>query len=236
MKACLHFCLVLPILGMTSVSSPAKPPAESFIEAPIPADRRHVMPRGYLLRDEDTSPDKRFGVIYADAEVTDPAKARNFLVALDPFRILAENKGFAYFKEPGDPRAIAIEWTENTSAALVMVGEKWGTISATLFELKDGRVTRRTDLMAEVTKLLAAKFPKGKVKPYNDHLLFRIDGEDQWDFGKDGKQVEIHVSANTAPNLSPGLQWAGTLKGFWSVPEAKWLQQTTTGRIYRNEE
>ena len=88
MKACLQFCLVLPILGMTSVSSPAKPPAESFIEAPIPADRRHVMPRGYLLREEDISPNKLFGVIYADAEVIDPAMACQPRSSCRPFRIL----------------------------------------------------------------------------------------------------------------------------------------------------
>ena len=194
-----------------------------------------ALPHGYHLREEDMSPDKRFGVIHADAGVIDPAKARNYLVALNPFRILSENQGTA-FSEGGDSRAMIVEWNKDTSAALVLVGGKWGTIGATLFELKEGRVTRRSDLLAAVTRALAAKFPKEKFRPYNDRVPFVIDGTDTWDFSEDGKQVRVDVSVDTAPNLTPGLAWRGTLKGIWSVPKARWVGQKAAGKIHRNPE
>jgi hypothetical protein len=108
------------------------------------------MAHGYRLRDEDVSPDGRFGVIHADADTIAPAKARNYLVALGPFRILGESKGAVYHQPNDGHGAIVVEWAKDNTAALVMVGHKWGTIGATLFELKEGRVTRRTDLYAKV--------------------------------------------------------------------------------------
>jgi len=194
-----------------------------------------ALPHGYHLRDEDISPDKRFGVIHADVEVIDPAKARNYLVALQPFRILSENQGFAFYDEGGS-RAMVVEWSKDSSVALLLVGAKWGTIGATLFEIKEARVTRRTDLLAAVTRSLAAKFPKGKVKPYNDTLRFVISDQDDWDLSVDGRQVRIDVAVDTAPNLAPGLAWKGTLKGIWSVNKARWLEQKVAGKTHRNPE
>ena len=74
---------------------------------------------------------------------------------------------------------MSVEWSKDGSAALVAVGGKWGTISATLFELKEGRVVRRSDLLAAVTRALAAKFPKGKVRPINDQRLFLTKEQQQ---------------------------------------------------------
>jgi hypothetical protein len=117
------------------------------------------MAHGYRLRDEDVSPDGRFGVIHADADTIAPAKARNYLVALGPFRILGESKGAVYHQPNDGHGAIVVEWAKDNTAALVMVGHKWGTIGATLFELKEGRVTRRTDLYAKLYKgLMVAIF------------------------------------------------------------------------------
>ena len=204
--------------------------ASAWLRAEVPSN---ALPPGYHLREEDISPDKRFGVIHADANVIDDAKARNFLVALNPFRILSENQGPA-FSEGGGARAMVVEWNQDTSAALVFVGGKWGTIGATLFELKEGRVTRRTDLLGAVTRALAGKFPSSKVGHYNDGAPFVIDGTDAWEFSEDGKQVSVDVSVDTAPNLAPGPAWRGKLKGIWSVPKARWVEQKTAGKIHRN--
>ena len=161
------------------------------------------LPQGYHLRNEDVSPDKRFGVIHADVPTVDPDKARNYLVALKPFRILSENNGPAFYDEGGS-RAMVVNWSEDSSVALVCVGGKWGTIGATLFKLKEGRVARRSDLLAEVTRSLKAKFPKGKVRPYNASVPFVISNEDTWELSADGRQVTIDVAVDTAPNLAPG--------------------------------
>jgi hypothetical protein len=194
------------------------------------AGRPDAFALGYRMREQDVSPDNRFGVIHADMNVIDAEAARNFLVALDPFRILAVNEGFAYF-HPGNHREMAVQWAKDSSAVLVMVGDKWGTVGATLFELHDGRVTRRTDIMAAITSLLAAKFPKGKVEPYNNWLRFILDGETEFDLSEDGGQIRIDVSATNNPNLSPGKTWEGTLKALWSVPAARWIEHKVAAKI-----
>jgi hypothetical protein len=52
---------------------------------------------GCQVADDSLSPDGKYGVIYADAAWIDESIACNFLVALNPFRILAANQGEAYY-------------------------------------------------------------------------------------------------------------------------------------------
>ena len=189
----------------------------------------------YEVEPDSVSPDGRFGVIFPNPRsgYENDVIGRNFLVALKPFRILAANEGFAYFGPHGN-RQMAVEWTKDGAAALVVIAAKWGTVSATLFELREGRVTRRTDFMAEITKLLAPRFPKGKVEPYNDSMLITITNPDEWKLSKDGQSVLIDIYGNTAPNLAPGKQWSASFKGKWSVPQGKWIETKIKSGIYHN--
>jgi len=202
----------------------------------------HVLPGlpdafalAYEFEPDSTSPDGRFGVIFPGTHSDFPNEetlGRDFVVSLKPFQVLAANEGVYYRGTNG----MGVEWTRDSSAVLVTLGGRWGTIGATLFELRDGRVTRRTDLWAVMMKLVAAKFPKGKVKPYNGVQLFSPDSTDNWNFSEDGKQVSVELDGSTAPNAAPGLQWAVTFKGVWSVPQAKWIEHKITGKTYRNRE
>ena len=54
---------------------------------------------------------------------------------------------------------------------LVGVYGKWGLLGLNLFELRDGHVTRRTNLFAEIERLLDSSFPRSKVEPYNVILI-----------------------------------------------------------------
>lgn len=192
---------------------------------------------GYEVDPDTVSADGRFGVIFPNPRsgYENNVLGRNFLVALKPFRILAANEGFAYFGPHGN-RQMAVKWTKDGAAALVVIASKWGTVGATLFELREGRVTRRTDLMAEITKLLAPRFPKGKVEPYNDSMLITITNPDEWKLTKDGQSVLIEIYGNTAPNLAPGKQWSASFKGKWSVPQGKWVDTKIKSGIYVNPE
>lgn len=188
----------------------------------------------YELDADSISPDGRFGVIVPNAKsgFENAEIARDFLVALKPFQILAGNKGSYYRGANG----MAVDWTRDSSAALVTLAGRWGTISATLFELRDGRVTRCTNLLAEVDKQVAPRFPKGKVQPYSGNQLFSPETTDSWSFSDNGKQVLIELDGNTAPNSAPGLQWQVSFKGTWSVPEARWIEKKITSKAYRNAE
>src|SRR5436190_17373415 len=106
---------------------------------------------GYKLADNSISPDGKYGVIYADPQRIDYEVARNFLVGLKPFRILAVTEGAACY---GRRDELVVEWAKDNSAVVATVEGKWGPVAFTLFELQDGRVKRRTNLYAEIVRLL----------------------------------------------------------------------------------
>src|SRR5215469_2593301 len=97
---------------------------------------------GYKLAENSVSPDGKYGVIYCNNPDIVTEAARNFLVALKPYRILAVVDEFSY----RDRTELKTEWTKDSSTVLVDVAGKWGSSGYTLFELHDGRVTKQTDL------------------------------------------------------------------------------------------
>jgi len=196
------------------------------------AARPEEFPKGYEVFENSISPNKKFGVIFPNPRkgFEDEENGRNFLVALKPSRVLAPNEGHVYFG-PHSSKQMQVTWSNNSSAVIVIVAGKWGAIGSTLFVLKDNKVSQRTDLMAEINKALKTKFPKG-IRPYNDKLLIAPEGDEEWEFSEDGKEVRIAVEGNTAPNLAPGERWSATFKGTWSVPAGKWTQKEITSRTY----
>jgi hypothetical protein len=80
---------------------------------------------GYEIAEDSISPDGKYGVIYADAHpIVDRDVGCNFLVALKPFRLLALTEAYNYYNR----KALNVEWTKDSSAALVDVEGKWGAV------------------------------------------------------------------------------------------------------------
>jgi hypothetical protein len=191
---------------------------------------------GYKLAEDSVSPDGKYGVIYCNDPDIVTEGARNFLVALKPFRILAVVDEFSY----RDRAELKIEWTKESSAALVEVAGKWGPIGFTLFELRDGRVTRQTNLYAQIARLLEPDFRKAKVTPYNDYRHFILDAqganqEHETRIDADGQHIDVNVRATSNPKpMDPPIKtWGGDLEAVWSIPEARWLRQKVTSSTYR---
>ena len=97
----------------------ATPRSVRAADEPSPAGK----PKGYHIGDESTSPGGHHATIQADPDVVDAEKARNFLVALKPFRQVAELPGFAYFDHANHP-SLVVNWAADSSTALVLVGGK----------------------------------------------------------------------------------------------------------------
>ena len=196
---------------------------------------------GYQVADDSLSPDGKYGVIYADATWIDESIASNFLVALNPFRILAVNEGAAYYTyNAHSRRQIEVEWVKDNSAVLVGVYGKWGLLGLNLFELRDGHVTRRTNLFAEIERLLDSRFPRTKVEPYNDTRRFIFDRgqsekEHEWHFEGDDQHVHIYVfgTNNPKPMEPPIKTWSGRLDAVWNIREGRWLTKKVRTSIYR---
>jgi hypothetical protein len=191
---------------------------------------------GYKLAEGSVSPDGKYGVIYCNDPDIVTEGAHNFLVALKPFRILAVVDEFSY----RDRTELKTEWTKDSSAALVEVAGKWGPIGFTLFELRDGRVTRQTNLYAQIQRLLKPDFRKAKVTPYNDYFHFILDAqavnqERGTRIDADGQRIHVDVRATSNPKpMDPPIKtWGGELEAVWSIPEARWLTQKVTSSTYR---
>jgi hypothetical protein len=192
---------------------------------------------GYKLAEDSVSPDGKYGVIYADNPLLAERKvACNFLVALKPFRILGVTEAYRYYDREG----LDVGWTKDSSAALVEVPGKWGSIGFTLFELQDGRVTRQTDLYSHIERLLEPGFRRAKVEPYNDVLHFILDSsvndqKQESRIDSDGKRIHFDVegTSNPKPMDPPIKTWRGRLEAVWSIPENRWLTYKVTNSTYR---
>jgi hypothetical protein len=192
---------------------------------------------GYKLANDSISLAGKYGVIYADNPLlVEREVACNFLVALKPFCVLAVTEAYRYY----DREALAVEWTKDSSAALVDVAGKWGSIGFTLFELHDGRVTRQTNLYKQMARLLEPGFRQAKVKPYNDIFHFILDSggmnqEHETRIDADGQQIHVDVSAtnNPKPIEPPMKTWGGRLQAVWSIPDARWITHKVTNSTYR---
>ncbi len=182
------------------------------------------MPKGYHISEKSTSPDGRHAIIQADPDIVDAEKARNFLVALKPFRLHLELPGFAYF-DHANHRSLVVEWAPNSAAALVLVGGKWGTLGASVVQIESGGKARAADLVAEIQKLFLPSFRASKVTRYNDSIPFIFDEDKTWELSADGQRVTIDAHLTNDPKGVEPRNWGGDLKGVWSVAESKWIQR-----------
>jgi hypothetical protein len=196
-----------------------------------------AFPLGYKLADDSMSPDGKYAVISPNLHRISYELARDFLVALKPFRFVAVNEA----ETPYDIRNTTfVEWAKDNSAVVVTVEGKWGPVGFTLFELQDGRVKRQTNLYAEIVRLLEPAFHKARVEPWNDlsHFNF-VGGEKERGEGahleSDGRQIRFDVDAtnNPKPMEPPVKKWSGHFEGTWSIPEARWLTRKVTSETYR---
>ncbi|HEV2715855.1 MAG TPA: hypothetical protein VGU64_11375 [Terriglobales bacterium] len=188
------------------------------------------------------SPDGKYGVIYADSDEVGDEVARDFLVALKPFRILAANEGRAYRTYHGYSRdGMTVEWAKDSSAALVTVEGKWGPVGFTLFELHDGRVTRQTDLFPQIERLLQPGLQQAKIKSVASYVEASSGGvgitleENDSHIDADGRRIHFDLSGTSNPKpMEPPIDtWHGHLEAVWSIPEARWLTHKLTNHTDR---
>jgi len=187
---------------------------------------------GYHVADDSISPDGKYAVISPNLHRISYEVARDFLVALKPFRFLAVNEA----ETPNDIRnTTLVEWAKDNSAVLITVDGKWGPVAFTLFELQDGRVKRQTNLYTEIVRLLEPGYQKAKVKPWNDLYHFNFDRPEEAHLESDGREIRFNVDAtnNPKPMEPPIRTWNGHFEGTWSIPEARWLTHKVTNSTYR---
>lgn len=193
----------------------------------------------YLVASSTLSPDKNMAVIYP--KDSEDEKARDYLVALKPFKILAPlATDYAYFAHQSHG-GISAEWSKDSSVAVVTLESKWGPGDVFLYEIHDGKVARATDLLKKIRDLLRPDYEQVKPEPYNDLFPFIFDddmlGGGEADSSQpvrqcalDGaQQVRVKAAATTDPKQIGGIKaWDAKFEGVWDIPQAKFTSEKVT--------
>src|SRR5882762_8649611 len=106
----------------------------------LPADAPTKYREDYLLAPSSISPDKKLALIYPKEVYEFPTQpesgtADNYLVTLDPFRILGALP-VAYF-ENINHKGLSVNWAKDSSAAVIVNQGKWSPRCVIAFELKE---------------------------------------------------------------------------------------------------
>ena len=183
----------------------------------------------FLISGSTLSPDKQFAVIYPKLEVCDaaednlPKRCKDYLVALEPFQILATvPTKYPYF-EHRNHGYLSASWTEDNSAMLLTLESKWGPADVFLFELRDGKASRSTSLLPKVRALFLPDYKAAKMGPV-DESAFVIESPDEGNFAEfiDPTHVRINCMATSDPKGNPGHRvWEASLDGVWDVAQAR---------------
>lgn len=192
----------------------------------------------YEIDFDSLSPDQHYAFIYpSEPPADDAAKTKNFLVALKPFRVVAEIPGDDNYFAHKNHAGFAVNWARNSSAVVVIEDSRWGPGTVYVLPIKNGQAGKIVDLTAEVTKLVEPDLKKALAEPYNENYDFIFNGDEGWTIDDKG-QVEIDANCATNPKNLPGIKsWEGNLKGLWDIAQGRFVQQKYTrtfSGMYRN--
>lgn len=182
--------------------------------------------KDYLVAQSTLSPDKKFAMIYPTRDEEDLPGGANYLVSLKPFAILAKlQTKRPYFQNESHGR-LSADWSDDGAVALITLDAKWGPGDVFLIEVKNGKVTRATNILKKAHDLLVPDFRNAKAADKD----FIFESEDRPGFQLDGsKAVRIDAAATTDPKgVDEGRVWDGHLEAVWDIPQAKFTSQKVT--------
>jgi hypothetical protein len=182
--------------------------------------------KNYLVARYTMSRDKKFAVIYPTLDFSDSKEAKDFVVALEPFKVLGALPTKNFYFQNESHGGISASWSEDDSVALIVLESKWGPGDAIVVELAGGKVKRMTNVLEKLTQLLLPKFRAaiGKKKgAYNDNYQFIYEpGDDYEPCTLDtNRAVELNLSATNDPKSISDHPWRVHVKAEWDVATAK---------------
>lgn len=194
----------------------------------------------YLLARNTISPNKKFAVMYpkfdlcvgqADEDLKN--RCKDYLVALQPFRILCELDTRSPHFEHKNHGGMSAMWPKDSSIALVTLENKWGQGDVFLYELRGGRLSLSTNLLGKVHQLLQPDFRKSGADRYNAYqdFVFRPvtqrGGNELPPFQLEGSShIRIYLMATTDPKNVPFQRvWEARFEGVWDISQGKFSSQ-----------
>lgn len=184
--------------------------------------------KDYLVAAGTLSPDKKFAIIYPTLDASENKDAGDYLVSLHPFAVISKlDTKWPYFQNQSNA-GLSAEWSKDGSVALVTLGSKWGPGEVFLFEFRDHKLARTTNLLAKMNELLLPDYRKAKAERYNEYSDFVFETEDKPIYKLEGSsRVSINAQATTDPKgASQGRIWKARLSATWDIAQAKFTSQT----------
>jgi tetratricopeptide (TPR) repeat protein len=230
------------IVGMTRSSPAENKPEAGAVETPsgdeeseeAGEDSSAGLPekyaKNYLIARSTISPDKKFAVIYPTDDYYQSAdNAKDYVVALQPFRILGALQAEEPYFQHQSHGGISAEWSDNSSVALITLDGKWGPRDVFLAEFHNGKPSRMTNILRKAHDLLP---PDSRQGIFVEDTTSQLEGTNR---------VAIDANVNTSPNdlgLSPDA-WSGHVEATWDIKQAKFTSKEISGRkrgadAYRN--
>jgi tetratricopeptide (TPR) repeat protein len=211
-----------------------QPEPEEEEEAESETDSSTGLPqkyaKDYLIARSTMSPDKKFAVIYPTDDYYQSAdNAKDYVVALQPFRILGALQAEEPYFQRQSHGGISAEWSDDSSVALITLDGKWGPRDVFLVEFHNGKPSRMTNIQRKAHDLLPPNYRKAI---FVEDTTFQLDGT---------SRVAIDANVHTSPNdlgLSPDT-WRGHVEETWDVKQARFTSKEVSGRkrgadAYRN--
>lgn len=229
------------IIGLTlsagGISSAAEPDADDY-QKDSPAGLPPEYAKNYLVSKSSMSPDEKFALIYPTLAFSESKEAKNFLVALKPFSVLAPLPTDEPYFDSKSHGAMGADWSGDGTKVLITLDGKWGAWDVFLVELADDKVKRITNLLDKVRELLRPKFRAAKPKPkaYNDAYEFVFEEEEGGPCQFQGDDhVRIYTTATNDPKGITKRPWRMLVDGEWDIAQAKFVSQKVTAAKERSE-
>ncbi|MEA2831440.1 MAG: hypothetical protein QOF22_2188 [Bradyrhizobium sp.] len=188
--------------------------------------------KNYLVARSTQSRDKNFAVIYPTLEFSESKDAKDLLVALKPFSVLAPLPTDDPYFQNKNHGGISAQWSEDNNVALVKLESKWGPGDVFVVELAGGQVKRITNVLQNLTQLLLPTFRAAmpKKKAYNDNYQFIFEPGDDYEPCTLGgnKTVVLNLSATNDPKSISAHPWRKRIKAEWDIAAATFSSQKIT--------
>jgi hypothetical protein len=198
----------------------------------LPADAPAEYRQDYLLAPSSISPNKKLALIYPKEGNEFPTQpesgtADNYLVALDPFRIMGPLP-VAYF-ENINYKGLSVNWAKDSSAAVIVSQGKWSPRCVIAFEVRERQIVHQRELSQAVSDFLQADY--NRCGP-EDFMEIALSGT--WKLNAKNQVIVKCISDSNGKGIPGKKSWRARFEGLWSVAEEKWLQKKVTPVFCRN--
>ena len=187
--------------------------------------------KNYLVAKNTMSRDEKFAVIYPTLEFAESKEAKDLLVALNPFSVLATLPTDEPYFDHKSNGALGADWSGDGSKVLITLDGKWGAWDVFLVELSGDKLKRITNLLDKARAVIRPKFraAKPKPEPYNKAYEFIFEEEEGGPCMFHGNdRVNVYVKATNDPKGDTKRPWRVLIKAEWDIAQAKFTSEKVT--------